>query len=389
MAPQQPAVGENIAIARKAQGYTQAALAHRAGISTSMMSEIEIGIRVASPAIVAAIAKALGTTTSSLYRGGVDPTGPYLGEVHLAVRGCDLPGDPTGITMADLRARVTHASDLRAATQYVELVELLPSLITDATAHAHAVDDPAAWSVMNDALGAAHATAYRLGHRDFAEIIAARQEWTASRTWNPLAQAVAAGNNASVHQAAGDYARAVAVVESAISRLSAADLDTPEAVIVRGTLHLRGVAMASLAEDADTVAMHLRHANNLAELMGDQDRSAHNLVFGPGNAVLHALGAHVELDHPDEAIDLISTFVPGPGLTPTRIGHLHIDAARAHLALGDIDKAQAELQKGEQAAPEMVSVHPMAREVARVLVSSHRRSRPDLIDLAGRLGVAM
>lgn len=389
MAPQQPAVGENIAIARKAQGYTQPALARRAGISISMMSKIEVGDRVASPAVVSALAKALQTTTSALYRGGVDPSGPDLGEVRVAVRCYDLPGDPAGITMADLQERVQHASNLRAETRYVELVELLPALITDATAHAHAADDPAAWSLMNDALGAAHATAYRLGHRDFAEIIAARQEWTASRTWNPVAQAVAAGNHASVHQAAGDYTRAVAVVESAVSRLSSANLDTPEAVIVRGTLHLRGVAMAALAEDANTVTMHLRHAHTLAERMGAQDRSAHNLVFGPGNAVLHELGAHVELDRPDEAVDLIADFVPGPGLTPTRIGHLHIDAARAHLALGDRDKAQTELQKGEQAAPEMVSVHPMAREVARVLVSSHRRSRPDLIDLAGRLGVVM
>lgn len=382
-----PAVGESIAIARKAQGLTQAALAHQAGVSVSLLSKVEIGDRPASHAVVAAVAKALHTTPSSLYRGGADPAGPDLGPVRAALRRYNLPGDAEGIDPCELAGRVQKASDLRAATAYNELVEMLPDLIDDAVSHAYAADDPVAWTTLNDVLGSAHGAAYRLGHHDLAEVIAARQEWAASRTWNPLAQAVASGQQASAHQAAGDFGYGVAACESAITVLSSANLTGREAVIVRGTLHLRAAAMAAHLNERASAVSHLHYADGLAEQIHGPDQTAHNLLFGSANVALHRLAAYVTLDEPDEAATMLDEGFSKQGLTPTRLGHLHVDAARAHLALGDRDAALAELRKGDEVAPQMVSVHPMAREVGRVLVSTARRSNPDLVEMALRLGV--
>ena len=54
-----PSPGENIAVLRKARSMGQARLAREAGISVSYLSKIEVGLRPATPPVVAAVAKAL------------------------------------------------------------------------------------------------------------------------------------------------------------------------------------------------------------------------------------------------------------------------------------------------------------------------------------------
>ncbi|WP_159029872.1 hypothetical protein [Streptomyces marincola] len=113
------------------------------------------------------------------------------------------------------------------------------------------------------------------------------------------------------------------------------------------------------------------------------------MTFGPGNVVLHELATHIELERPRRAVAMVDdlTGVSLPGLAPTSIGHLHIDAARAHLAAGDRDEALQSLLRAREAAPQMARIHPMAREVLRVLVSLHRRSKPELAILAKWAGL--
>jgi len=75
------------------------------------------------------------------------------------------------------------------------------------------------------------------------------------------------------------------------------------------------------------------------------------------------------------------------GLSPTRIVDVHTNTARAHLDLGDRDGAQASLVEAWNVAPQKAKVHPMSREVLRVLISLHRRSNPQLVQLAKRAGL--
>jgi len=59
---------ESVAWARKAKGWTQAALAGAAGISASHMSEIESGTRNAPPHLLLKLATALNCPVSVLER---------------------------------------------------------------------------------------------------------------------------------------------------------------------------------------------------------------------------------------------------------------------------------------------------------------------------------
>jgi transcriptional regulator with XRE-family HTH domain len=55
---------------RKQAGLTLAELGDRAGVTASMVSYIELGLRSPSVAALALIAKALGCTMDELLRGG-------------------------------------------------------------------------------------------------------------------------------------------------------------------------------------------------------------------------------------------------------------------------------------------------------------------------------
>ena len=77
----------------------------------------------------------------------------------------------------------------------------------------------------------------------------------------------------------------------------------------------------------------------------------------------------------------------GTGLPPTRLGPVHINTAHAQLDLGDRDGAQTSLVQAWNVAPQMARIHPMSREVLRVLISLHRRSNPQLVALAQRAGL--
>ncbi|MGH3872469.1 MAG: hypothetical protein ACRDSR_13355 [Pseudonocardiaceae bacterium] len=68
---------------------------------------------------------------------------------------------------------------------------------------------------------------------------------------------------------------------------------------------------------------------------------------------------------------------------------VHTNTARAYLDLGNRDGAQILLMQAWHVAPRKAKVHPMNREVLRVLISLHRRSNPKLVKLAKQAGLSM
>lgn len=115
------------------------------------------------------------------------------------------------------------------------------------------------------------------------------------------------------------------------------------------------------------------------------------LTFGGGNTALYELAAHVELGDPDKAAgmapDLMRT--PPAGLKPNRVGRLYIDVARARLAIRDYNGAEEALKAAFDVAPQMTEIHPMSREVLRVLFVMHQRTRPDLLTMAKQTGLVV
>lgn len=99
------------------------------------------------------------------------------------------------------------------------------------------------------------------------------------------------------------------------------------------------------------------------------------------------LATEGDLGRPREVIRLATELTSREtALPPTRIFDVHTSTARAHLDLGDRDGAQASLVQAWRIAPQKAKVHPMNREVLRVLISLHQRSNPQLITLAKQAG---
>lgn len=101
------------------------------------------------------------------------------------------------------------------------------------------------------------------------------------------------------------------------------------------------------------------------------------------------MAAHIELGKPDEASRMADFLLKNPptGLKPSRMGRLAIDTARARLALNDLNGAEEALKLAFEIAPQMTEIHPMSREVLRVLCVMHQRGRPDLWVMARRSGL--
>ncbi|GAA4919003.1 helix-turn-helix transcriptional regulator [Streptomyces coeruleoprunus] len=388
-----PAAGDNIAVLRKARGIGQAKLARQMGITVSYLSKIETGLRPATPPVVAAAAKALRVTTARINgQPFTDPSeqSDLLNDLRGAVRRHTLPKEDTP-PREELAKGLQKAAKLRAETKYLELLRELPKLLGQATATAlDAGGDSVAWGQVSDLYGCAYAVAHRLAQPDLADMIVSRQQWAAQRTWNPAAEAAAAWNEAGTYQSAGAYDDGLAIVERAISQFEGSRSSGPEAVIVLGSLHLRGVVLASRHEDKTATEAHLRHAKRLASQLR-QDQLLHNLTFGEGNTALYELAARIELRQPDKAVEMADPMVgrPPAGLKPNRVGRFYIDLARARLAMKDLQGAEDALKLAFQVAPQMAEIHPMSREVLRVLFIMHQRSRPDLLAMDKRTGLAV
>ncbi|MFG2114012.1 helix-turn-helix domain-containing protein [Streptomyces sp. NPDC048718] len=393
MSDSAPTAGQNIQVLRKTLGWGQEHLARRMGISASLLRKIEDGTRTATPPTVAQAAKAMGVSTARIYGTPFSDPGEAQGlldALRLTVRRHTLPREDVP-ALDKLAAGLAEAAQLRADTRYLELLRKLPKLLEQASAVAlQAGGDATAWGQLADLYGCAYAVTHRLGQADLSDMIVSRQQWAAQRTWNPEAEAGAAWNEAGTYQSAGEYSDGLAIVDRAIVRYEQGGrTDTPEAAVALGSLHLRGVVLASRAKDHNAWAAHHEHAKAFAERFPGGDVLRHNLTFGPGNTALYELAAHVELGRPDRASEMAEPLMrtPPAGLGASRIGRLCIDTARARLDLNDIRGAEAALKRAHEVAPQMAEVHPMAREVLRVLFILHQRSRPDLINLAKRSGL--
>lgn len=385
--------GENIAVLRKVRGINQTKLARLMGISLSYLSKIETGLRPATPPLVAAAASALHVTTARIYGDPfADPSKQHelMNDLRAVVRRHTLPREDVP-PPAELAASLREAAQRRADTDYLSLLQRLPELLGKATATAMASGgDAVAWGQVADVYSCAYAVAHRFRQPDLADMIVARQTWAAQQTWNPSAEAAAAWNEAGTYQSAGEYADGLAIIERAIMRYESAPGDGLDHVVHLGSLHLRGVVLASRHRDANATADHVRRAKALADRISGPDILQHNLTFGPGNTSLYELAAQIELNAPDKAVEVAGPLLKSPpaGLKPSRVGRLAIDAARARLATKDLAGAEEALKQAFKVAPQMAEIHPMAREVLRVLWTLHQRSRPELLAMAKRSGLA-
>ncbi len=147
------------------------------------------------------------------------------------------------------------------------------------------------------------------------------------------------------------------------------------------------MTLAGRLGDRTEAQRHIHAAWTAAEGFST-DALIHTERFGPDNTATHVLATEGDLGRPRDVIRLAEELTSrDTGLPPTRIVDVHTNTARAYLDLGDREGAQTALVQAWNVAPQKAKAHPMALEVLRVLISLHRRSNHQLVQLATRAGL--
>lgn len=391
------APGAHVAVLRKARGWSQATLARRAAVSHSLLSKVEIGDRTLTPDVAAALGRALGLTMDQVL--GRTPVGAAdelrLAELRAAIRDYDLPRGQA-VPAAAIRAQLTVADTHRDAVDVARLIVLLPGLLRQATSHAHAANTADGWMMLADVYSTVYWLAARHRWMDMAELSVTRQRWAVEQQPNPVGEAFAARDRAGAYLNFGDVDtglvivdRAVAAVQGAAARSAVSSTERDLAV---GILALRGMTLAGRLPDKTTAAReaerHITAARNAAAVFAFVDVDAHGLTFGARNTLTHELATRVDLGQPRAALALTDDLAGAlTGLPATRVAPTYINAARAQLDTGDRDAALTSLDIAFTAAPQMARIHPMGREVMRVIASLHKRSNSQLMRLSRLSGI--
>ena len=386
------APGANVAALRNMRGLSQAALARKASVSVSLLSKIEVGDRTLTPATAAALARALGVPMAEVF--GEVPVGrrdeEHLTRLRSAMRDFDLPRGER-VEPAQLRADLDAAERHRDDADLARLLHLVPGLLRRATEHAFAANTPESWMALADIYSTIYWLAARHRWMDMAELAVTRQQWAVAQQPNPLGEAIAARDRAGAYLNGGDFDGGLNIVDRALARAES-QLSGPERAFAVGVLHLRGMTLAGRLPDKREgrreAERHIRAAWSAAEEFG-QDVKRHNMLFGPGNTATHELATRLDLGQPDDALRVADTarfHQLLAGLPATRVSPTHINIARAQLDMGDRDGALDHLTTAWQTAPQMIGIHPMAREVFRVVASLHRRSNSKLVRLSAMAG---
>lgn len=381
-------IGARVAAERKLRGLTQHTLAGRAHVSLSLVRAVEQGHRPATATLVAAVARALHidrtTLTGQPY--SVEPDGDDHAGVADLRREVAAHGLPPleERTVTDLEQRVMDATALRQASRYRQLSDALPALIADLRFASFTVESRPVMGLLAETYDNARALAWKLGHLDLAHDLATLYRSTAEASGDPLA--VELGESMRAHDllGVGEYALAGAVADRSIERLGAMP-ESPAQRSLYGYMHLeRALTMARAGASDDG---HYAEAERVAAALG-QDRDDYRLAFGITNTAIWGVGLAVEALDGRRAIARASAVAPIPSSTPPeRVGHFHLDLARAHLLVGDTSKALTSLWDARRTAPEHTRSHPMARETVYALARKERHASGTLRGLAVFMGL--
>ncbi|MFE7902855.1 helix-turn-helix domain-containing protein [Streptomyces sp. NPDC057424] len=383
-----PGPGANVAVCRKARGFSQVSLARRAGVSVSLLSKIEVGDRALTQGIAAALAHAMGLTLDELL--GTAPVEradeTSLTALNHAIRRFDIP-DPPPAHPEDLPLALAQLNEHRYRTELSAVLRKLPWVLADATNYAHATQSPDAWTRVADTYSVVYWLAARHRWMHLAELAVMKQRAAAERS-HPVAATVAARDEAGSFLNSGDFAGGLAIVERAVVQAEST-LEGRDRAFGLGILHLRGLTLAGRLKDRAMAEEHMRAAWRTAEEYGE-DADEHGIHFGPDQTATHVISTSSDMDQHRRALETAESLIRGGTELPaTRIGPLHMNLGRSHLALGDRDSALASLEEAWDVAPEMARVHPTSQELMRVLTSLHRRSNPRLTKLAKRASVPL
>jgi transcriptional regulator with XRE-family HTH domain len=381
-------VAETIATARKARGLTQRELSRQAAVSLSLLRKIEQGTRPLTPAVRAALAAVLGSRPplgeSPLVPERVIGVLPLLRE---AMDAYDIPPDPPPVPrpLSELRHMTGSATTWRLASQYSQLAELLPGLITALTAAALANsghEREQAFGLLALAYRAADAIADKHGHHDMSARATELIRWAAARSADPVLEMMSAYVRAELYFS-GQHARnGLRVIDAATGPVPSTT-DVP-LLAMHGALCMRAAVLAAHAGMPDEAADRIGESRAVAQQV--PDGVYRGTAFGPGSVRIHELALAVESGDVSHAIKLAGQWQPPRALPAERRSHFHIEAARAYCWAGDRDRAVTALWQARRAAPQHTRCSATVGETVRTLIQGSRKPSPPLLQLATWIG---
>lgn len=393
----QISTGERIAAYAQERGMTLRALATSAGVSYSLLTKVTSGHRPATVEFVAAVSRALGVEPDVLQcrpyiDAMTDPLLPLMAPIRAALDLYDLPPqeDVRPRSLSELRSAVRLINKLAQAAQYKPMAVALPGLLAELHTAAHTFTGEAqrqAWGLLAEAYRCGHSVGIAIGLNDLSTTALNRMDWAARQ----------AGDRAPALRAARDYLRVTAYLrtgdlaacrrlqDSGRAHLDGTDAMTPSALVTRGQLHLGSAVVAARAHDLDAMDHHLDAAERIAAQTGERpDLSMH---FGPTNVSVHRAMTLVESAQHEKALTVGRKLHFPAGWAPTRIGHHHIDLARACRWMATPDVALAHLDAAYAVAPQQAVRHPMVKETVTALARSSTRRSAALSAWIARTGI--
>jgi tetratricopeptide (TPR) repeat protein len=214
---------------------------------------------------------------------------------------------------------------------------------------------------------------YKFGHLSLSAWAAERMSLAANSSGDPLWATMGQYGRSQALMFGGSYRASGAVLDKAAGELQQSN--DPRHIEVLGAVHLSSAIIAARLGDPDDSDTHLQEARDLARHVrttSDQFDTA----FSAANVEIHAVAAAVELSEPAKALKRAAVLNVRGELYPSRMGHYHIDLARAYLMQGDHDRVVHELSRARQLSPQQTRYHPQVHETIRALARARRRSDP-------------
>jgi transcriptional regulator with XRE-family HTH domain len=394
-------VGARVAAIRKTRGWTARELARRARVSYSLLTKAETGAVPATPALIGAVARALGVDVTRItgqpYEepGGAATLQAAVAPLRRALFAYDLPPETDAGPRSpdELRAEVIAVSLLGRQARYLQLSQRLPGLLDElqvAIAAAGEPDRPVLYALLAEAYGGISGLAHQLGYADLRALTLDRIEWAARLSGDPLRVARTQWSRGASLLGAAAYDHGLALMERTRAEIGGdvADLDE-RARSVYGSLHLRSAVLAARAGRRHQSDAHLVEARDVAATV-DAGANHYGMEFGSANVALHAVSAAVEMA--DGALALTRAREAERAghlgsLPPVRVGHYYIEIARAWLYHGDSRRALGALQRARRVAPQQARCHPMVREAVRAIAHAEPRPSEELRSFAAWLGI--
>jgi transcriptional regulator with XRE-family HTH domain len=395
-------IGARVAAIRKTRGWTARELARRARVSYSLLTKAEAGAVPATPALIGAVAQALGVDVTRItgqpYEEPADAAAlqTTVGPLRRALLAYDLPPETdVGPRATDeLRAEVIAVSSLGRQARYLQLSQRLPGLLDElqiAIAAADEPDRPALYALLAEAYGGISGLAHQLGYADLRALTLDRIEWAARLSGDPLRVARTQWSRGASLLAAAAYDQGLELMERTRAEIGGGqlgELDEP-ARSVYGSLHLRSAVLAARAGRRQLSDAHLAEAQDVAATV-QAGANHYGMEFGSANVAVHRVSVAVEMADGALALTRAGEVERArylASLPPVRVGHYYIEVARAWLYHGDSRRALGALRRARRVAPEQTRCHPMVREAVRAIAHAEPRPNEELRSFAAWLGI--